>query len=96
MKVDQMFNRIDHTYDIKKRVEEFLLLKDAVASGFFSEKEPEAVFAFRCKGCDFLDKCFLDYTKPESIFHLPRLSEKQFNELLSLNIKSIKEIPSSF
>lgn len=96
MNSKNMFQIIDHTNEVISRIEEMLQYKDIIEKEIVSKNEPKAVFAFRCKDCKYLYSCFPDYTKQESIFHLPRLSEKQFNELSFLKIDSIKKIPDTF
>jgi predicted RecB family nuclease len=96
MNYKNMFKTIDHTEDVKQRINEMLEKKKIIASALLQNSSPAGTLIYQCRQCDYLDTCFPEYAKIESIFNLPRLSEKQFDELKTLGIKSIKEIPDYF
>jgi predicted RecB family nuclease len=93
---EKMFVKFDHTDEVINKINDMRSIKDSIVSSLKSKVEPANPLSLACRGCDYLDICFPDYAKKDSIFNLPRISEKLFNDLTSQGIKSIGNIPDTY
>ena len=59
------------------------------------DKKPSIDEHYKCKGCPHYSICFGEM-KRDHLFYLPRINEKKYDELKSMNINSIKQIPETF
>jgi len=96
MNDEQMFKKIDHTEEVKNKIIEMVELKSTIKAALVSDIQPESTLTITCRNCDYLEECFPKYATVDSIFNLPRLSEKQFIELTKVGIISIKNIPDIY
>jgi len=90
-----LFVEVDHTDEVKSRVEEFRKFFDIVEGVTRTPEKPEAVLRFECRKCKHFREC-LGKDIEHHIFDLPRLSQPKFNGLTELDIISIEDIPVDF
>ncbi|KAA3595829.1 MAG: DUF2779 domain-containing protein [Calditrichaeota bacterium] len=95
MPLEKLFNPIEHTEEVKQKVQEFKAVADSVVKVLETENKPLNPIEFKCKKCDFFADCSGQEIK-EHIFALPRISQKKYSELQNLGVDLIKDVPDSY
>ncbi|KAA3598708.1 MAG: DUF2779 domain-containing protein [Calditrichaeota bacterium] len=95
MPLEKLFVGIEHTEEVKERVQEFKAVADSVVKVLETENKPLNPIEFKCKKCDFFADCSGHKIK-KHIFSLPRLSQKKYSDLKELGVDLIKDVPDSY
>ncbi|HUU74608.1 MAG TPA: DUF2779 domain-containing protein [Methanoregulaceae archaeon] len=97
MGMDQrfLFKKMDVTQEVFSRVDEFLPLVSTVESVSGQPREPDAGLSYNCRQCDFFSEC-MGKGIDAHIFEIPRLRQKNAEELIHQGIHSIHSIPGHF
>ena len=88
----ELFVEIDHTEDVKNRVEEFKPLWETIEKITRQPIKPEPELRFECRKCELFKKC-LGENIENHIFELPRLTQSKFDKLTEQGIVCIENIP---
>ncbi len=91
----ELFARIDHTDQVRARVEEFKPLWSQIDEITRAPVKPEARLRFECRQCDIFGEC-LGSNIENHVFDLPRLNQSQFEELMASSISCLEDIPDGF
>lgn len=92
---EKLFVRIDHTDEVRERVELFAPHWELVEKITRKTRKPDPKLQFVCRKCPIFESCASTGIK-NHIFHIPRLSEKKFEKLMENGITRIEDIPASF
>ncbi len=95
MAADKLFVEIDHTEEVIERMLQFKTCYSEIEEITRSHTKPKAKLQFICKKCELLKDCVGKDIK-NHIFDIPRLSQSKFNDLLSIGIVQIEDIPHDF
>ena len=95
MPVENMFVRIDHTEEAKKKAKKFWSYYDEVYNAVRNLQPGNTGLKWACRNCDEFIFCE-GLLQLHPIFNLPRLSHVKFCQLRDLNISEIDEIPDDF
>ena len=95
MRNDDLFKEIDHTKNVLKKVEEYMLNWDRVDKITGQEEKPKSELMFECRKCPLFKDC-LGNRIENHIFDIPRLSNSKFKQLNEQGIVSIEDIPPDF
>ncbi len=95
MPTEQLFVKADMTEQVLAKVEEFKTIVDFIDSVSSTQDEPEPQLTFNCKQCGEFGKCRGKEIEAH-IFQIPRIQQKAVEELITLGITSIHDIPDSF
>ncbi|MFC1565197.1 DUF2779 domain-containing protein [candidate division KSB1 bacterium] len=91
----EMFKGIEHTNVVLDRAVQFTEFTKYVDEIVHLEKIPEAKLRFECKNCGFFNDCMGKDNK-NHIFDIPRLTQTKFDNLRSLEVTKIEDIPEEF
>jgi hypothetical protein len=91
----QLFASFDYTSEVKARANTFDGLLDQYAAILAQQNQPEFQLIGDCKDCEFFRDC-IPTGQECTIFDIPRISEKQLQELYNQGILYAKDIPASF
>jgi hypothetical protein len=91
----RLFETIDYTGPVRERAMEFAENLDPFGQLTSRPDAPAIKYLPDCKKCDFFTECIPD-TGACTIFHIPRLSAKQFQDLDSRGIFHVRDIPPGF
>jgi len=91
----KLFKQIDHTEEVLFEVEKYLVIYDGIVWTTSAISKPNAKLKFDCRNCSVFDECKRDGIE-NHIFKLPRISNKKFSELDSMEAHSIEDIPGSY
>lgn len=89
---DRLFAKIDRTDEVQGRVDLFKPHWERVEKITSGPRKPDAKLQFVCKQCDLFGECQGAGIK-NHIFDIPRLSKKEYDEITTLGIVSIEDIP---
>jgi CRISPR/Cas system-associated exonuclease Cas4 (RecB family) len=89
---EALFVEVDHTDEVRQRVEEFQPLWRDIEEVTRLEQRPEPSLTFDCRRCELFDEC-LRPGIDNHVFDLPRLSQARFDTLAELGIVRIEDIP---
>ena len=95
MKNEKLFVKIDHTNDVRERVEVFKPFWEPIEKITRATVKPEPKLRFECRKCEIFKEC-LGKNIGNHIFDIPRLSQSKFDELAELGIVRIEDIPYGF
>ncbi len=95
MPLEKLFVEIEHTEEVKAKVQEFKAIADSVVKVLETENKPSNPIEFKCKKCEYFSDCSGQKLN-EHIFSLPRLSAKKYSELQDLGVDLIKDVPDSY
>jgi hypothetical protein len=95
MEISKLFETFDYTREVNNRVSEFEKLLEPYAKINSQSKEPDFRIINECKKCDFFDHC-IPASENCTIFDIPRIQEKQLQELYAKEIFFVKDIPQTF
>ncbi len=90
--IEELFNKVDCSFDVFTKAEDFSILLDSVKEILFSETPKKKKLKMPCKNCILFKQCTgegIEY----HIFDLPRLSQLVFNKLCEDKIYEIEKIP---
>jgi hypothetical protein len=91
-----LFVQHDCTGAVRKIAKAFDSHWDSVAASVLAKEQPNPKLIFACKNCEFFSTHCLGKSARESIFELPRLSERTFRRLRNQGITTIPRIPARF
>jgi hypothetical protein len=91
-----LFVQHDCTKVVRKIVLEFDSRRESVATSVLAKEQPEPKLIFACKNCEFFSTHCLGKDARDSVFELPRLSERTFQRLVKRGVTTIPEIPARF
>lgn len=95
MKNEKLFVEIDHTDEVRSRVEEFKPVCEQVEKITRMPSKPEPNLRFECRKCELFKDC-LGRDIENHIYDLPRLSQSKFDKLMESGIVCIEDIPDGF
>ena len=93
---DALFVQIDHTDDVRRRVNEFEKRWESVFSTINLPQPPEPKLIMDCRKCELFKSDCLGKGVSNHIFDLPRISPKKFNELTAMGVTTIERIPVDY
>lgn len=96
MDVKSLFVTEDITQRVFDRKLYFLSLKDSIENSIQSTLIPTPNWIFECKDCEFFKTQCIGNSIKNSIFNLPRISEKKCSELFGINCFEISKIPENY
>ena len=90
------FVDVNCTEEVNKRQQDFINSIDEIAKKTGMTFRPEPKLIYQCNNCDFYKNDCLGKNVDDSVFDLPRLNEKKFNEFIDDNIITlVSEIPTN-
>jgi len=92
---EQLFVEVDHTDEVRDRIEEFAQLWEPVKNIIGQTLQPKAELRFECRKCLLFNDCLGKHVE-NHVFDLPRLSKSKFKKLTEQNIFHIENISSIF
>ena len=95
MEAQKLFVEIDHTEDVKNRIDEFEPFWKKIEEITSQNEKPEPKLIFECKDCSLFSDC-VGKDIENHIFEIPRLSKSKFNKLRAFDIVCIEKIPEDF
>ena len=95
MSDEKLFNEIDHTQEVLRRVEELNSCCEEISQKIFQDEKPKPELKWECKDCKIFEECCGQGIE-NHIFDLPRLSRTKFFSLMDLGISRIEDIPDDF
>jgi len=95
MRNENLFVEIDHTRDVRERIEEFKPLWEPIEDITRMPVKPQPKLRFECKKCEIFKEC-LGKNIENHIFDIPRLSQIKFERLMELGAACIEDIPNGF
>jgi CRISPR/Cas system-associated exonuclease Cas4 (RecB family) len=90
--IEELFNKVDCSFDVFTKAEDYSILLDTVKEVLFAEAPKKKKLKMPCKNCSLFKQCTgegIEY----HIFDLPRLSQLVFNKLCENKIYDIKNLP---
>lgn len=90
--IEELFNKVDCSFEVFTKAEDYSILLDSVKEVLFSEAPKKKKLKMPCKNCVLFKKCTgkdIEY----HIFDLPRLSQLVFEKLCENKIYAIKDLP---
>ncbi len=90
--IEELFNKVDCSFDVFTKAEDYSILLDTVKEVLFAEAPKKKKLKMPCKNCSLFKQCTgkdIEY----HIFDLPRLSQLVFNNLCENKIYDIKNLP---
>lgn len=90
-----LFKKIDHTPEVLNRVKEFATLWEKIEEITKEANKPESQLKYECKDCEIFEEC-LGKNIENHIFDIPRLGQAKFEQLKSVGIVKIEDIPDTF
>ena len=91
-----LFMEHDCTGDVAEIIPEFESLWDSVAETALAKKRPAPQLIFACRNCEYFSTHCLGKDTQDSIFQLPRLSQRTFDRLAQQAVTTIPDIPAEF
>jgi len=91
---DRLFESKDHSDEVQGRVDVFKPYWEPVEQITRAPRKPDPKLKFLCKKCELFSECLGAGIK-NHIFEIPRLSQKEYDELAKLGIVSIEDSPDS-
>ncbi|WP_287588059.1 DUF2779 domain-containing protein [Candidatus Borrarchaeum sp.] len=95
MENDKLFLEIDHTDEVRDRVEEFKTKSHQIEEITRNKTKPPPKLELDCRKCEIFKDC-LGKDIENHIFDLQRLSRSKFDKLKELGIFRIEDIPNGF
>jgi CRISPR/Cas system-associated exonuclease Cas4 (RecB family) len=92
---ERLFVEIDHTDEVRQRVEELEPVWQKIEEITRAPERPVPRLIYDCRRCELFGEC-VGKDIENHIFNLPRLNEARFNELAALEITRIEDIPKGF
>ena len=90
--IEELFTKVDCSFDVFTRAEDYSILLDTVKDILFAETPKKKKLKMPCKNCGLFKQCTgegIEY----HIFDLPRLSQLVFDKLCENKIYDIKNLP---
>ena len=90
--IEELFNKVDCSFEVFTKAEDYSILLDSVKEILFSETPKRKKLKMPCKNCTLFKQCTgkdIEY----HIFDLPRLSQLVFEKLCENKIYEIKDLP---
>lgn len=90
--IEELFNKVDCSFEVFTKAEDYSILLDTVKDILFAEKPKTKKLKMPCKNCTLFKHCTgegIEY----HIFDLPRLSQLVFEKLCENKIYEIKNLP---
>jgi len=90
--IEELFNKVDCSFEVFTKAEDFSILLDTVKDILLAEKPKTKKLKMPCKNCTLFKQCTgegIEY----HIFDLPRLSQLVFEKLCENKIYEIKKLP---
>lgn len=94
MPVERLFSETDFTTEVFTKMYEYDAMCPDIKAMLENEIPPDMQLKMCCKNCPLFKQCTgkdIDF----HIFDLPRLSHTSFDQLCSMNINTIKDVPDS-
>jgi hypothetical protein len=95
MSDEKLFREIVHTKEVLAKAKEFKALCDDIYKSVSQDTKPKPVLKWDCRNCPIFRECCgkgIDH----HIFELPRISQKKFAGLVTLEVYKVAEIPDDF
>ncbi len=92
---EKLFVEINHTDEVRVRVEEFKPFWQQIEELTRAPVKPEPRLVFECRNCQLFEEC-LGAGIENHIFDIPRLSQSQFDELARLGVVCLEAVPDGF
>ena len=92
---ENLFAEIDHTEEVRQRVEELEPVWREIEEMTRAPEKPSPRLIYDCRQCDLFGEC-MGKDINNHIFNLPRLSQARFGELIELGVNCIEDIPEGF
>lgn len=96
MDLTKLFVISDVTSDAQSRTDYFNVTKLKIETTLHAEQKPNPNWIYPCKVCEFFKNECLGKNIRNTIFNLPRITEKKCNELFALQYYDIASIPEDY
>lgn len=96
MGLTQLFVTSDVTSDVHSRANDFNSAKIDVEKAIVRTQKPKPSWIYPCKVCEFFKSKCLGKEIQNSIFNLPRITEKKCNTLFASQHYEITSVPENF
>ncbi len=94
--VEDLFMEVTKTGSALQRCREFSINADELGLEILGCSAPTAEIGFVCKNCEYFTSSCVGVGLEASLFCLPRLSEKKFEQLREIGALRVSDIPEGF
>lgn len=95
MGVEDLFEKYDIADDVLVQAQEYQPDFQTVPNILRKRKTPPPELKYECKNCEFYSDCHNGDTEG-TIFELPYINAKVFDDLTNINVFNIKDIPATY
>lgn len=92
---ERLFVEIDHTDEVRQRVEELKPIWQVIEEVTRAPEKPSPQLTYDCRQCELFGEC-VGKDIENHIFNLPRLNEARFDALAAVGVDRIEDIPKEF